>query len=93
MNANDEPKPAGVPVFSCIVHVSRSAEGGVQARVANLPDIEATAATERQALAKVVGQFKERVGELLRLGQPIPWIDPPLPLGPDQQQRLIAVHL
>jgi hypothetical protein len=85
--------PANVPVFSCIVYVSPNAGGGVRARVANLPDLESTAASEREALAKIVRAFKERVGELLLNGSPIPWIEPPVPVAHGEQQRFIPVHL
>ena len=82
-----------VPVFSCIVYVSPAAGGGVRARVANLAGLESSAASEREALAKIVRAFKERVGELLRGNSPIPWIEPPSPASPGEQQRFIPVHL
>jgi hypothetical protein len=83
-----------VPVFSCIVYVSPvDGGGGVRARVANLAGLESTAASEREALAKIVRAFKERVGELLHNNSPIPWIEPPCPAVPGEQQRFIPVHL
>ena len=45
--------PSDVPVFTCVVHVSPG-ESGVQARVANLAGLQVEAATEREALAKIV---------------------------------------
>ena len=81
-----------VPVFSCIIYVSTNA-GGVQARVANLAGIECTAASERDALGKIIPAFKRRVGELMQGGTPIPWIEPPTPAKPDEQTRFIPVHL
>jgi hypothetical protein len=84
---------SGVPVFSCIVYVSPAAGGGVRARVANLAGLESSAASEREALAKIVRAFKERVGELMRGNSPIPWIEPPSAAVPGEQQRFIPVHL
>jgi hypothetical protein len=93
LNASDHSKPANVPVFSCIVYVSRDAGGGVRARVANLSGLECTAASEREALGKIVPAFKQRVGELMHNGIQIPWIEPPTPAEPGEQQRYIPVHL
>ena len=86
-------EPDDVPVFSCIVYVSTDADGGVQARVANLPGLGSTAANEREALRKVVFAFKQRVSELLEGNTPIPWIEPPSPPEPGEQTRAIPVHL
>ena len=82
-----------VPVFNCIVYVSPSADGGVRARVANLPGIECSGANEREALGKVVAAFKQRASELLQSGNPIPWIEPPFAVKAGEQQRFIPVHL
>lgn len=82
-----------VPVFSCIVYVSTNAGGGVQARVANLAGVECTAASERDALGKIIPAFKRRVGELMQGETPIPWIEPPTPAKPGEQTRFIPVHL
>ena len=81
-----------IPVFNCVVYVSPVA-GGVRARVANLPGLECTAASEREALAKIVPAFKQRVAELMQSDTPIPWIEPPAPAEPGEQKRLIPVHL
>ena len=81
-----------VPVFNCIVYVS-STDGQVTARVANLSGLECTATSEREALAKVVVAFKQRVAELVREQTPIPWIDPPVPPTKNEQQRFVPVHL
>ena len=93
LNASDHLKPADVPVFSCIVYVSPDAGGGVRARVANLPGLECTAASEREALGKIVPAFKQRVGELMHSETQIPWIEPPTPAEPGEQKRFIPVHL
>jgi hypothetical protein len=93
LNSSDHSKPAEIPVFNCIVYVSSDAGGGVRARVANLPGLECTAASEREALGKIVPAFKQRVGELMHSETPIPWIEPPTPAEPGEQKRFIPVHL
>lgn len=88
-----QPSPTpNVPVFDCIVYIA-AIPGGVRARVANLAGLECTAANERQALAKLIPAFKQRVAELLQSNSNIPWIDPPLPRESDEQQRFVPVHL
>ena len=82
-----------VPVFNCIVYVSPATSGGVQAHVANLAGLEVSAASEREALGKLVAAFKARVAELMQQQAEIPWIEPPPPPGPGEQERLIPVHL
>jgi hypothetical protein len=91
--AGNHAKPADVPVFSCIVYVSASAEGGVRARVANLPGLQCTAASERAALGKLVAAFKQRVSEWMRSETAIPWIEPPSQAESGEQPRFIPVHL
>jgi hypothetical protein len=93
LNVSDHAKPADVPVFNCIVYVSADAGGGVRARVANLPGLGCTAASEREALAKIVPAFKQRIGELMRSETQIPWIDPPNLAEAGEQKRFIPVHL
>jgi hypothetical protein len=93
LNVGDHSQPAEVPVFSCIVYVSPDAGGGVRARVANLPGLECTAGSEREALGKIVPAFKRRIGEQMRSGNQIPWIDPPAPAEAGEQIRFIPVHL
>ena len=88
----ETPMNADVPVFSCVVYVSADA-GGVRARVANLAGLESSAASEREALAKIVRAFKTRVAELLQTNQPIPWIEPPVAAVAGEQTRFIPVHL
>ena len=83
---------AAVPVFNCIVYVSHAGDG-VKARVANLAGIECTAGSEREALAKIVPVFKQRIAEWTSSNSPIPWLDPPSPPEPGEQTRWIAVHL
>ncbi|HRX81349.1 MAG TPA: hypothetical protein P5307_19905 [Pirellulaceae bacterium] len=92
-NLQDPLKPIDVPVFSCIVYVSKNSSGGVHARVANLAELELDAGTEREALSKLVPSFKQRVAELTGSKTPIPWIEPPLAKAADEQVRLIPVHL
>lgn len=82
-----------VPVFNCIVNLSPAEQGGVNAVVANLPELAITAVSEREALQRIVAEFKRIVGLRHAAGDPIGWQDPPQPLPPGGQQRLIAVHL
>lgn len=91
--SGDRAKPADVPVFHCIVYVLTTASGEVRARVANLPDLQCTALSERTALSQLVPAFKQRVAELTRAGTAIPWIEPPLPTEPGEQRRFVPVHL
>jgi hypothetical protein len=86
-------KAADIPVFNCIVYVSSHASGGVRARVANLPGLEFTAGSEREALAKIVPAFKQSVAELMQSQTPIPWIEPIAAAEPGEQKRFIPVHL
>ncbi len=85
--------PPSVPVFNCIVHVHRDDQGNVQGRVANLPDLVCTAATERDLLAKIVKEFKRVIREYSEKETPIPWVVPPKAKEPNEQSRLIPVHL
>ena len=93
LNTNNRLKPSDVPVFNCIVYICPDSGGGVRARVANLPGLECKAASERDALSKIVPAFKQRVGELMRSNTPIPWIEPPASAESDEATRHIPVHL
>jgi len=96
-----EPHPAmglrnvsqNVPVFNCIVHVARDADGSITARCANLPELSCTGMTEREVLSKVVNEFKRRTRQFTENGTVIPWIDPPYSRAAEEQTRLIPVHL
>jgi len=85
--------PADVPVFNCLVYVAAGPEGGVQARVGNLAGLQVEAANEREALAKIIPAFKQRVSEFMNAQSAIPWIEPPLDPEPAEQTRFIPVHL
>jgi hypothetical protein len=93
MDVTSHSGPADVPVFNCVVYVSRPEGGGVRARVANLAGFECTAGSEREALMKLVPAFKERILELTQSKSEIPWVDPPLAKEPDEQERYVPVHL
>ena len=82
-----------VPTFTCLIYLSRDAEGKSHARVANLDSLEATAATPRDAMARVCREFKERVRGAYAAGEKIVWIDPPEEPRPGEQVRSIPVHL
>jgi hypothetical protein len=84
---------SAVPAFGCVVYVADVAGGGVRARVANLAGIEATADSERGALAKIVPAFKARVAEALARGEPIGWIEPVPEPEPGERRRFVPVHL
>ena len=84
--------PRDVPVFSCLVYVSKHADG-LHARVANLAEISATGRSEREVLGEIVRAFKQHVNDHLAKEGQIPWLDPVLPLAAQEQKRLIPVHL
>ena len=81
-----------VPVFNCVVYVQRT-DDGVSARVVNLEGLEFSAANERAALSQVIPAFKQRLSELMQTGDAIPWIEPLPAMQPNEEQRLIPVHL
>lgn len=82
-----------VPVFNCIVHVIRNEDGSVTARVANLTNVVCTASSERDALARIVKEFKKVIKQFAEQGGNIPWVEPPSPKEPNEQSRFIPVHL
>lgn len=82
-----------VPVFSCLVYVSKDDEGKVNGRVANLDGIEAIGNSERDVLQRVSKECKSRVLKLVEAGEEIPWIDPPKPKTDAEQIRRIPMHL
>lgn len=85
---------ASTPVYNCHVYVSPpDAEGQVTARIANLCDLESTAASEPAALKLLVEQFKELASRLAATGEPIRWLPQPMPPKPGDRERWIAVHL
>ena len=61
--------------------------------MANLEWINVEAESEREGLQRAVGEFKAVVSKFHAAGEAIPWLDPPLLSRPDEQERLIAVHL
>jgi hypothetical protein len=83
-----------VPVYNCVVHVSRAAaDGTVVARVVNLAGIEVCGRSEREALSQAVASFKAAVSKCHAVGEPIPWLTDPAAPAADQMQRFVAVHL
>jgi len=82
-----------VPTFACLVYVSQTDDGKVNARVANLDGFELTAATERDALLRVSKQFKAHVVQKTEAGETIDWIDPVPPASENEKVRSIPVHL
>jgi hypothetical protein len=81
-----------VPAFTCLVYI-RTEDGRVSARVANLAGLQASGASERDVLAKIIPAFKQRVAEVFSVGEEIPWVDPPEPLDEGEQKRIVPVHL
>ena len=83
--------PEAVPVFNCRVFVKH--ENGCRARVANLAGMEVNAASERDAIQKIVKQFKARMAEYAERKESPPWLQPELTMEDGEQERLIPVHL
>ena len=82
-----------MPVFRCVIYIRKTESGQTHACVANLPDLEVTAGSERSALQRIVPAFKNRVIEYKQNGETIPWIDPPTAIQDDQDKRVVPVHL
>src|SRR6056297_3364827 len=81
-------RPDDVPVFRCLIYLRPQETGGIEARVANLPELACSVASERAALETLVTRFKQQVSEWVETETEIPWIDPPPPLQPGEQKRL-----
>ncbi len=85
---------ASVPVFNCIVILTRDATTGrISARVANLAGITAEGNAERELLMLLTKKFKAFLQDCLQNNREIPWIDPAEAPLPGEQQRFIPVHL
>ena len=85
---------ASVPVFNCIVIMTRDATTGrISARVANLAGITAEGNAERELLMLLTKRFKAFLQDCLQNNREIPWIDPAEAPLPGEQQRFIPVHL
>ena len=87
-------EPQAVPVFNCRVIVSPpDAAGLVMARSAELEGLSVTAASQREALQKLVAAFKTRIAEYVARQEEIPWIRPGEKAQAGEQELFIAVHL
>ena len=85
---------ASVPVFNCIVILTRDATTGrISARIANLAGITAEGNAERELLLLLTKRFKAFLQDCLQNNREIPWIDPAEAPLPGEQQRFIPVHL
>lgn len=85
---------ASVPVFNCIVILTRDATTGrISARIANLAGITAEGNAERELLMLLTKRFKAFLQDCLQNNRDIPWIDPAEAPLPGEQQRFIPVHL
>ena len=85
---------AAVPVFNCIVILTRdTTTGRMSARVANMAGIAAEGNSERELLMLLSKRFKAFLMDCLQNNREIPWIDPAETPLPGEQQRFIPVHL
>ena len=83
-----------VPVFNCIVILSRDATTArLKGRIANLADISADGNAERELLMALTKRFKAIVSDCVQNQRAIPWIDPPEQPAPGEMQRFIPIHL
>jgi hypothetical protein len=86
--------PESIPVYNCIALVApRGSDGLVHVRAANVAGLRTTGQSEREALQHLVGAFKIIISQATAAGLPVPILAEPLDAAPDEQQRLIAVHL
>jgi hypothetical protein len=97
LGVTGDSKPA-VPAFSCIVYVSKTADGTISGRVANVAgsdsgEIWASGNSERDVLMKVTREFKSRVATMYAENQKISWIEPPQPPLENEQVRIVPAHL
>ncbi|SMP43881.1 hypothetical protein SAMN06265222_1011020 [Neorhodopirellula lusitana] len=81
------------PAFGIVVYLSKTAEGQVRGRVANLPDLVHEGASEPGVLGKIVPMCKAVLQKAVQAGEQPPWIDPPLEKQPDEQRRFLPMHL
>lgn len=87
-------EPQAVPVYNCRVIVSPPNDAGlVAARAAELAGLSVTAASQREALQKLVAAFKARMAEHVAKQEEIPWIRPGEKVQPGEHELFIAVHL
>jgi hypothetical protein len=86
--------PESIPVYNCIALVApRGDDGLVHVRAANVAGLRTSGQTEREALQHLVGAFKIIISQATAAGLPVPLLEQPLAAAPNEQQRLIAVHL
>lgn len=86
--------PVAVPVYNCRVIVSSAdAAGNVRVRAAELAGLEILAASQREALQKLVPEFKRRLSDYAAKSEEIPWMKPGEAPQPGERELFIAVHL
>ncbi|MEW4488849.1 hypothetical protein AB1L42_12255 [Thalassoglobus sp. JC818] len=84
---------SSVPVFDCHVLISGpDADGNCHGVVSNLPEVTATARSERDLLRKISEQFKSRIVEYRQEKKTIPWESQKKPAS-GERQRWLPVHL
>ncbi len=83
-----------VPVFNCIVILTRLPESGrLRGRIANLANLSAEGNAERELLLLLTKRFKAFILDCLTNQRRVPWRDPPESPAPGEEQRFIPVHL
>ena len=88
------PLPLGeTPAYSCLVLVLPLESGRFRARTANYDGLVCEAGSERAALMELAKQFEQRLAAHADAGEPIPWLEPPLPAEDGEYERAIPVHL
>jgi len=81
------------PAFGIVVYVRRDDDGRVFGRAANLDDVSATAATERELFQKILPICKAAIRAALDTGITQPLLETPLPMLADEQKRYFPLHL
>ena len=86
-------EPQSVPVFNCRAIVARAASGKFVARAAELAELSTSGDSQREALQKLVAEFKARMTAHVAAGEDIPWIKPGQQPQSGETELFVAVHL
>lgn len=84
--------PQAQDAYRCLLYV-RLHEGQFIARAAELAELTATGATQREAIQRATALVKEVVRRQHAAGEPIPWLPAPLEKQADEHEVYLAVHL
>ena len=91
---DDSNSTEGPPLYDCHVILSRAdSDGQIKGRMALLPEIYATASTEREVLRTIVEKFKHVAKQHHQAGTPIPWTHGSETLAEGELERWLPVHL